>query len=370
MESFMRYIFRITFALFLIIKLSVIGNVSSNEVIILLVIINLDVFKEKFYYSIYIVILEFAAILYISTINPYFLILCGPLICDVFYMKKYSGIIPAIIGGFYFLSLEKFIEYLFLLSLCGYFAYVDNSFNENKERFKEVYDRERCYRYELEDTKQKLLNSSKEVAHITEIKERNRISRQIHDNVGHSIAGILMQLQASYKLRGRDDGKSGELLDKSITGLQNSLTILRETVHNIKPQETLGVEYIKNIIDNFNFCTVNFKLTGDFNVIEANSIEILCTNIKEALTNASKYSNATNVDINIDITDKLTRLYIKDNGKGCTCINEGLGISGMRERIKNVGGSLSISSKDGFLMVAVIPRNTYKGGVIFEGANN
>jgi len=366
----MKYIFKITFLLFLIVKLSLIGKVSSMEIIFLLIFICLDVIKEKFYYSTYIVLLEYGVILYLSSMNPYYLILCGPVICDIFYMKKYIVLIPALIFGCYFLNLERLTEYVLLLCLCGFFSYIDNSLKEKSKCFNEVYDRERRYSYELESAKQKLLMSSKEIAHIAEIKERNRISRQIHDNVGHSIAGILMQLQASYKLRGRDEARSLELLNKSIEGLQNSLILLRETVHNIKPQESLGVEYIKSIINNFSFCPVDFKFTGDFNSLEANSAELLCTNIKEAMTNTSKHSKATEMKITIDINDKFTRLYIKDNGKGCLNIKEGLGISGMRERIKNVGGSLSISSQDGFLIVAIIPRNSYKGGVILEGTNN
>ena len=366
----MKYTFKITFLLFLIVKLSLIGKVSPNEIIFLLVFICLDVFKEKFYYSMYMVFLEYGAILYLGTMNSYYLILCGTLICDVFYMKKYLGAVPALAFGFYFLSLDRLIEFVFLLCLSGFFSYIDNSLKEKSKSFNEVYDRERRYSYELEAAKQKLLMSSKEIAHIAEIQERNRISRQIHDNVGHSIAGLLMQLQASYKLRGRDEEKSIELHNKSIEGLQNSLIMLRETVHNIKPQESLGVEYLNSIIDNFSFCPVEFKFTGDFNSLEASSIELLCTNIKEALTNASKYSKATKVIITLDINDKFTRLYIKDNGKGCTSLKEGLGISGMRERIKNVGGSLSISSQKGFLIVAIIPKNSYKGGVVFEGTNN
>ncbi|MFL0249308.1 sensor histidine kinase [Clostridium neuense] len=120
-------------------------------------------------------------------------------------------------------------------------------------------------------------------------------------------------------------------------------------------------------IHNFSFCPVEFKFTGDFNKLKPNYIEIIASNIKEALTNAAKYSKASKIYISIDINEVYLRLYIKNNGVSCSNIKEGLGLSGMRERVNNVGGSISIDSHDGFIIVCVIP---FSGGEIFEGSNS
>jgi signal transduction histidine kinase len=98
-------------------------------------------------------------------------------------------------------------------------------------------------------------------------------------------------------------------------------------------------------------------------------METIVTNIKEALTNITKYSSATKAYISIEVNEKYIRLYIKDNGVGSKKIKEGLGLSGMRERVRNVGGSISISSEDGFLIVCIIPIDS-KGGKIFETTNS
>jgi signal transduction histidine kinase len=183
-----------------------------------------------------------------------------------------------------------------------------------------------------------------------------------------------MQLQAAYKLHGRDSQKSADILKKSIEALAEAITLLRDTVHNIKPKEKLGVEYIKNIINDFKFCDINFSFSGDFNRISPNYLEIFCTNIKEALTNVSKHSNATRVDIKIDINELYTRVYIKDNGNNSNNdskkITEGLGLSGMRERVLNANGSISISSEDGFMITCIIPFENSGGGKIFESINS
>lgn len=366
----MNYLFKGIFILYTIIQLALTGSASYMDIVFMLIISASVIFKEKYYNSIIVTAFEFIVITFACSNNRSFILLYGIIAEDIFYHKAYPGMLALVAAGFYFLGIKEVPQFLLIIGICSISGYLVRSFKDREKTFIQSYDNERHYRYELEQAKAKLLNSSKETVHVAEIKERNRIAREIHDNVGHSIAGILLQLQASQKLFDRDRDRSRELLDKSIGELSNSLTLLRETVHNIRPNESLGIEYIKKIIENYNFCPVEFKHTGDFNALSAAQLEMLQTNIKESLTNASKYSKATKVDISIDVNDKFIRLYIKDNGIGCTSIKEGLGISGMKERIRNVGGSISISSDKGFMIVCIIPRDIKEGGGIFEGAHS
>lgn len=356
----MNYIFKLFFLIYMIVKMSISSQVVATDIIIILVVISSNIFKERFFEKIIIsgiiTILEAMLIVLGMKLNPLFIALFAVTAYDSVRLRKYTLIVPILLFGFYTLSLNGFVDFSLLISLSCFFAYVTASLKVKERTYKESYDRERQYRYELEQSKIKLINMSKEIAHITEIKERNRIAREIHDTVGHRIAGVLLQLQASFKLREKDNCKSDELLQDSIENLSDTLIVLRNTVHNIKPKEKVGIEYIKQIIDNFKFCPVNFSYKGDFNNISANNAEIICLIIKEALTNVLKHSKADNVVINIELYDKFIRLYIKDNGVGCEKIKEGLGISGMKERLSNIGGSLSIDSNDGFMIVAIIPR--------------
>lgn len=366
----MKYLFKTLFLIYIITQLALSGRVSYVEVSVILILTALNIFKEKYYNSIIVTTVEFVIIFFACTFNTDFILLYGIVAEDIFYHRVYPGILLVAVAGVYFLKPVNVPQYLLTVVICSISGYLFRKLEDKGKNFIESYDKERHYRYELEQAKAKLINSSNEAAHVAEIKERNRIAREIHDNVGHSIAGILLQLQASQKLFDRDSNKSRELLDKSIVELSGSLTLLRDTVHNIKPSESLGIEYIKRIIDNYSFCPVDFRYTGDFNTISAGQLEMLHTNIMEALTNTSKHSNATRVDISIDINDKFIRLCIKDNGTGCANIKEGLGISGMKERIKNTGGSISISSDNGFIIVCLIPRDIKEGGGIFESADS
>ncbi|WP_237086971.1 sensor histidine kinase [Paenibacillus ihbetae] len=217
----------------------------------------------------------------------------------------------------------------------------------------------------MEQAKAQLLLASKEIAGITEVKERNRIAREIHDSVGHNLAGIFIQLQAAQKIHVKDENKAMSIVKTSIDGLANTIELLRDTVHNIKPRESLGADYFQGIIENYQFCPVELQMSGDFNSVPSAHLELLSATIKEALTNTARYSQATMVEIKIDVNPVYTRLSVKDNGIGSANIKEGLGLSGMKERTRNLGGSFSFHSQDGFMIVCVIPRQ--KGGEMFEG---
>ena len=351
----MNYILKLIFFVFIIAKLAITSNIEYMEVAVLLLIAASSVYREKFGSHIILFVLEGAAIYYGITMDTSFSFLFAIMIYDLISSKFYIGIIPPVLAGFYILESHDLINYLFVISLCCIFAYTKGILQTREELYRNSFDKQREYSYELEQAKVRLMNTAEEAAHMAEIKERNRIARQIHDNVGHSIAGILMQLQAVKKLYDKDEVKATELLGSSIEALSDTLTVMRDTVHNIKPTEKLGIEYIRQVIENFSYCTVDLNTTGDFSELPVNITQILHNNIKEALTNISKFSKATKVDINIDVNYKFVRLQIKDNGMSNVEYKEGLGISGMKERVWNIGGTIAFSKDNGFLIVCVIP---------------
>ena len=365
----MKYIIKIIFLIYVIISFIPQSSVGYLEVSVLLVITAVNVLKEKYFDTRYLSILSFALILTGIYLNSNFTILLSVALFDMVFEKFYPGILASVIFIIYLgINQGNVHTYMLVACICAFTAFTLNNLGAKTTEYKAAMDRERRARYDLENAKARLMNSARESARLAEISERNRIAREIHDSVGHRIAGILIQLQASNKLRKTDLQKSNDILEKSIQALSDSLTLLRDTVHRLKPRENIGLGYIREIIDNFKFCPVEFKHFGDFNTIESNHVEILATNIKEALTNASKHSGATKVVINITINDNLIHLLIKDNGKGCSRIHEGLGLSGIRERMTNAGGSVSISGENGFIIVCIIPLG--KGVKVFESANS
>ncbi|MCX8128726.1 MAG: sensor histidine kinase [Clostridia bacterium] len=367
----MRYIYKSLFLIYVIIYFSMHGLVSYGEILVTMLIAAVNIYKERLYDSAALVIISFGLICTAVHYNDSLGILFGITAFDLVTKRMYVGLIPLTAAIPYFL-LDKpnFVLIVMIAIVSGLFAYVIQYSEVKEKKYKAILDEERRLRYELETAKMKLLNSTRDIAYLAEVRERNRIARDIHDNIGHSIAGILIQLQAAYKLFDRDGQKSKGIMKKSIDSLAEAVTLLRDTVHNIKPREILGAEYIKSIIDEFGFCPIDFQFSGDFGSISPNYMEILATNIKEALTNASKHSKASSVNIKIDINEKFVRLYIKDNGVGCSKMKEGLGISGMKERAANVGGTISLDSSDGFMIVCLMPAEIGEGGLFNESSHS
>lgn len=363
----MEYLLRLIFLTAIIGKFIIKGNVTAVQISMLLIIIAANILKHKFKVTWIGLLIETGIITAACINSSNFSILYGIIAYDAGNKDTKALGITATILGAYFSGFNNVVEILMIIFISFIFGNLNLRFNEKTSSFKETYDNERRYRYELEAAKQRLLNSAKESAYIAEIRERNRIAREIHDTVGHSIAGILLQLQVVQKLRNKDQEKSDGLLKDSIERLAETLNVMRNTVHNIKPNNTMGLEYIKSIIDNFKFCAVNFKHSGNFNSMPANILETISSDIKEALTNAYKYSKATAIDIEVNVNDELVRVYIKDNGEGCPNLKEGFGLMGIRERIKNLGGTVSFSGENGFIIVYVIP---IKDGGEFGESNN
>lgn len=359
----MKYLFKFLFLSYFMVLLITGGEVSYASVLVFVLATALNIFMARFRDSVSLASASFVLIcagIYLD--RNFSFLLCIPLF-DLTTQKAYLSALPVFLTGLYLAWASGLAPLVLLLGLSLLLGFVLRHAAEKEAVYTNRLDEERGLRYELEVSKTRLLQASRDIAHLTEVRERNRIAREIHDNLGHSIVGILIQLQAAQKLLGRDDRKAGDILAKSINALSEALTLLRHTVHNLKPQETLGVEYIESIIANFCFCPVALQLHGDFGLLSANHLEMAGAITKEALTNAAKYSQATRIEIALDSNEKYLRLSIRDNGVGCAKLQEGLGISGMRERVRNLGGIISLSSQDGFLIVCILPLEQ-GGGVL------
>ncbi|KAB3530343.1 sensor histidine kinase [Alkaliphilus serpentinus] len=350
----MKILFKISILVFVLIQLILNSQLLVVELMFVLLMLASNIFRTKYHNSKLLMGLE-AAIIFISAEhNTIFLILYAITAFDLIELRLYIGIIPIIVIAYHYLELNTLLSFFLLIFLSCLFSYVNHSLKEKERGLKQSFDKERISRYQLEQSRAKLLASAKEITHLTEIKERNRIAREIHDNIGHSIAGILLQMQAAEKLFDKNHDKAQDLLKNSVSALSNTLVLLRETVHNIKPKDNLGIGYIESILKHFHYCPIDFKYIGDFSSISPNHMEILVSNIKEALTNISKHSKATRVEVLIETNEMYTRLVIKDNGVGCNSITENMGLGGMRDRINNIGGTISVNGNDGFMIVCML----------------
>ena len=215
---------------------------------------------------------------------------------------------------------------------------------------------ERAGRLRLEAQMEAAARDSQNAARLAEMTERARIAQDIHDHVGHEMHGALIALQTTKKLHEKNDPRTGELLSQSLQRLESASATLRETVHNLKPAQTIGVEILSDICDSFGYCPADFTKTGDLTGVA--HWELLAANLKELLTNVARHSGASAVAVKVDGNDKYIRLTVRDNGKIKKAPSLGLGLTGMKDRVRAAGGNLTINVMDGFQAVCVLPKMT------------
>ncbi|MEH7493190.1 sensor histidine kinase [Neobacillus niacini] len=191
------------------------------------------------------------------------------------------------------------------------------------------------------------------------LEERNRISQEIHDKIGHSLTGALYQMEAAKRLMVTDTLKATELLQNAINISKDGIENIRLTLKNMKPPtEQVGIHRMKLLIDEFNSKQqIKSVLTfeGNLDIITPIQWKIIHENVTEALTNTMKYSHATLVSVDMKILNKMIRVEVKDNGAGTDLIKKGLGIIGMEERTASVNGKIIVDSTHGFSVTTLLP---------------
>lgn len=199
----------------------------------------------------------------------------------------------------------------------------------------------------------------KQSEYTFKLEERNRLSQEIHDKIGHSMTGALIQMEASKRMMEIDKNKSMDLLQNAIHILKDGIENIRITLKNIKPAtEQMGLNRVKLLIDEFavkHHIKTPLIYKGNMEMITPIQWKIIHENITEALTNALKYSNATIITIEIQVLNKLIKVEVKDNGKGAMKINKGLGIVGMEERTASVNGKIIVDGSNGFSVTTLLP---------------
>jgi signal transduction histidine kinase len=199
----------------------------------------------------------------------------------------------------------------------------------------------------------------KQVIYSSQLEERNKIAQEMHDKIGHSISGSLIQLEASKILIADDTNKARDMIQTVINALREGMESIRATLRNIKPAtEQMGINRLKLLLDDFslnNNLKATFVYSGNLEKITHIQWKILYENSKEALTNAVKYSRASAINVNIEVLNRFVKMEIRDNGIGAHIIKKGLGLAGIEERTEGSGGKVIIDGSKGFSLITLLP---------------
>ncbi|TCQ02060.1 sensor histidine kinase [Serpentinicella alkaliphila] len=252
----------------------------------------------------------------------------------VLHLNKFNS--GAIMGG------------LIVISAIVYFLKV----REIKERkLREDYINQRDYLTELSISLEEKINelvSKQDVeVNLATLNERNRIAREIHDNVGHLLSSSILQIGAVIAIS--KDENTVKNLEVVRDTLNEGMNSIRESVHNLHDHSIDLYGEINKLIKTFTFCKIklNYEIIGD---MPAKAKYAIIAIIKEALSNVMKHSNGDQVSISLYEHPKLFQLIIYDNGnKKMDPDNfKGMGLESIKQRVASLNGIVNFEQSKGF----------------------
>ncbi|MFN7943645.1 MAG: sensor histidine kinase [Thermoanaerobaculia bacterium] len=185
--------------------------------------------------------------------------------------------------------------------------------------------------------------------------ERLTIARDLHDAVGHHLAGLACQLELAKRLA---DGRAREAVEEASAVARLLLADVRSVVADIRQCEAIDLaKALKSLAAGWRPMAVELDLPDQLVVESGRSAEALLRAAQEALTNAERHSGAREVRLTVRADGGEVRLEVRDAGRGAASLEGGNGLIGMRERLTSAGGRLEVETAAGagFRLVASVP---------------
>ena len=214
---------------------------------------------------------------------------------------------------------------------------------EQNMRLAEAYDKLAAYA----STQEKLAIS----------RERNRMARELHDVLAHTMSGVAIELEGVRSVLRVDCDRAEELLSQSLSAIREGLNETRRALQSLRasPIEDLGLGLaIRNLIElnaDRSSLETDLRIEGNLPDYPDEVQQCFYRIAQESLTNVIVHSKASKLEVNLWREDTLLKLSIRDNGIGFDQDKENLddkyGLMGMRERAAIINGELSIVSQVG-----------------------
>ncbi len=251
-------------------------------------------------------------------------------------------------------SINTFIFLIYTILLVHF------QFNE-KERILSLNNQLNIKNDELCNANIQLEKYAKESEKMAETKERNRLAREIHDTLGHALAGITTGIEACIALMDVAPEATKEQLKAISDVARQGMTDVRRSVKALRPEVLEKFDLEKGLISIVNemriatSAEIEYNCTARLNCFNEDEEDIIYRIVQESITNSIRHGQAKRIQINISREYNLLKIYIKDNGIGCKNIEKGFGLHHMEERLAMLQGSLCYNGKDGFTIEAQIP---------------
>jgi signal transduction histidine kinase len=195
----------------------------------------------------------------------------------------------------------------------------------------EARDEQRRLNAELRATRALLAESSR-------LSERMRISRELHDLLGHHLTALSLNLEVASHL---SEGKSREHVQQAQALAKLLLTDVREAVSQLRDEGAVDLTLaLRSLAEGVPGLDVVLDIAAPLRVEDPERAHILLRCAQEIITNAVKHAGARRLVLRLSRDDGVLQLHARDDGRGSEAVSAGNGLRGMRERLAALGGSM------------------------------
>jgi signal transduction histidine kinase len=214
---------------------------------------------------------------------------------------------------------------------------------------------------ELRKSEERLHRLSSDLFSVQE-NERRRISLELHDELGQSMAALKMQVGSVARRLGNVPEEEMKIVCNDMRdNINQIIENVRRLARDLSPVvlDDLGlqaaIEYLVNNFSKIYSTEIKFRYTSINHLFDKDSQRIIYRVLQEALNNIGKHAQAKNVSLIIEEKDRAVRFTVRDDGKGFNVqktldqkdVERGMGLEAMAERVRILGGKISIVSRPG-----------------------
>jgi signal transduction histidine kinase len=197
--------------------------------------------------------------------------------------------------------------------------------------------------------------------------ERTRIAQDLHDVLAQSLSGLAIQLEAARRMSRRPsvDGDLREVVERSARLVKDGLVDARRAVGALRGDAVPTVDRLADLVERYRSdlgLDVTLTTAGAARELPTEAGMALYRGVQEALTNVARYAQGATVRVTVSHDGDATVLTVEDRraGPGLAPVpvatGSGLGLVGIRERLTEVGGSVSAGpTEDGWIVRMVVP---------------
>lgn len=212
----------------------------------------------------------------------------------------------------------------------------------------------------LKDKNKTLLEKQDSEIYMATLKERNRIAREIHDNVGHMLSRSILQVGALTTIH-KEEPLNTQLVSIN-DSLNHAMNSIRESVHDLHDDSIDLRQAIEEILT---AVELSYQVTFDYDmsrIIPKQVKYCLIATVKEAISNVVRHSDATKILVLMREHPAFYQLVVEDNGHAeKKSLEGGIGLQNMRERAEALQGNLLIHQEQGFKIFLSIQKELLEG---------